>query len=77
MPDDLRVNDCVPEKFTVTLPKLNVLALNDNCAVVAAAPVPLNETDVVLPLVELLLILRLPVSDPLAVGANCTCSVSC
>ena len=76
-PDDVSVNDCVPEEFTATLPKLNVLALNDNCGVEAAAPVPLKETEIVLPLVELLLILRLPVSDPLAVGANFTCSVSC
>jgi hypothetical protein len=38
--------------------------------------VPLNDTAVVLPLVELLLIVRLPVSDPLVVGANFTVSVS-
>jgi hypothetical protein len=76
VPDDVSVNDCVPEEFTVTLPKLNVLALNDNCGVVAAAPVPLKDTTFVLLVDELLLIVRFPVSDPLAVGANCICSVS-
>jgi len=76
VPDDVSVNDCVPEEFTVTLPKLNEAALNDNCGVVAVAPVPLRDTVVVLPLAELLPIVRLPVADPVAVGANFTCSVS-
>jgi hypothetical protein len=52
------------------------VALNDNCGDVAAAPVPLRDTVVVLPLAELLLIVRLPVADPVAAGANFTCSVS-
>jgi hypothetical protein len=69
VPDDVSVNGCVAEEPTATLPKLNVLALNDNCGVVAAVPVPLNDT-VVVPPVELLLIVRLPVADPLTVGAN-------
>jgi hypothetical protein len=69
VPDDVSVNGRVAEEFTVTLPKLNVLALNDNCGVVAAVPVPLNDT-VVPPPVALLLIVRLPVADPLAVGAK-------
>jgi hypothetical protein len=43
--------------------------LTVNCGL-AAVPVPLKDT-VVAPLpVELLLIVRLPVTDPLAVGAN-------
>ena len=29
-PDDLSVNDCVAEEFTVTLPKLSVVALTVN-----------------------------------------------
>jgi hypothetical protein len=78
VPDDESVNDCTPEAFTATLPKLNVLALKVSCGVVVAAvPVPLNDTVFVLPVDELLRIVRLPVSDPLAVGANCTCSVNC
>jgi hypothetical protein len=70
VPDDVSVNGRVAEEPTATLPKLNVLALNDNCGVVAAVPVPLNDTVVVPPPVELLLIVRLPVADPLTVGAN-------
>lgn len=30
-PDDVSVNDCVADEFTVTLPKLNVVALTVNC----------------------------------------------
>jgi len=37
VPDDVRVNDSVAEEFTVTLPKLNELALALNCGVVATA----------------------------------------
>jgi hypothetical protein len=76
VPDDVSVNDCIAEEFTVTLPKLNVLAPNDNCGAVATAPVPSKDTICVLPMDELLLIVRLPVSDPLAVGANRTCNVN-
>lgn len=78
VPDDVSVNDCVPEEFTATLPKLSVVALNDNCGVVAAAaaPVPLKDTVFVLLLDELLLIVSFPVADPVFVGANCTVSVS-
>lgn len=69
VPDEVSVNDCVPAEFTVTLPKLNVVALNVNCGF-AAVPVPPRDTVVVLPLVELLPMVRLPVADPLAVGVN-------
>ena len=61
--------------FTATLPKLSVVALRVNFGLAAAAPVPLNGTTAVLPVVELLLIVRLPVADPVAVGLNWTCSV--
>lgn len=69
VPVDVRVNDCVVAVFNVTLPKLRLVALTVNCGF-AAVPVPLNATAVVLPVAELLLIVRLPVSDPLAIGAN-------
>lgn len=39
-PDDLSVNDCVAEEFTVTLPKLNELALTVNSGLAALAYVP-------------------------------------
>jgi hypothetical protein len=55
--------------FTATLPKLSVVALSVSCEF-AVVPVPLNDTTAVLPVVELLLIVRLPVADPVAVGLN-------
>jgi hypothetical protein len=36
VPDDVRVNDCVVEEFTATLPKLKLVELTVNCGVVAA-----------------------------------------
>ena len=55
VPDDVSVNDCVVAVFTVTLPKLRVVALIVNWGL-AAAPVPLSATIAVTPVVELLLI---------------------
>jgi hypothetical protein len=75
VPEEVSVNDCVAEEFMVTLPKLSVVALSVNFGLTAAAPVPLNDTTAVLPEVELLLIVRLPVADPVAVGLNWTCKV--
>jgi hypothetical protein len=75
VPEEVSVNDCVAEEFTLTLPKLRVVALSVNFELAAAAPVPLNDTTAVLPLVELLLIVRLPVADPVAAGLNWTCKV--
>jgi hypothetical protein len=75
VPDEVSVTDCVAEEFMVTLPKLSVVALSANFGVAAAAPVPLNDTTAVPPELELLLIVRLPVADPVAVGLNWTCKV--
>jgi hypothetical protein len=72
VPEEVSVNDCVAEEFTVTLPKLSVVALSFNFGLAAAAPVPLNDTTAVLPVVELPLIARLPVADPVAAGLNWT-----
>lgn len=69
VPDDVSDKDRIAEEPTVTLPKLSVLALNDNCGVVAAVPVPLNDTVCVPPLLELIIV-TFPVADPLAAGAN-------
>jgi hypothetical protein len=74
VPEEVSVNDCVVEELTATLPKLSVVALNVSCEF-AVVPVPLNDTTAVLPVVELLLIVRLPVADPVAAGLNWTCRV--
>ena len=75
VPDDVSVNDCVVAVFTVTLPKLNVAALTANCGLGAAVLVPLRVTCAVEPVDELLLIVISPLTDPVAVGRNCTCNV--
>jgi hypothetical protein len=74
VPEEVSVNDCEPEALTLTLPQLRVVALSVNVWV-AAVPVPLNETVAVLPVDELLLMVRLPVADPDAVGLNWICMV--
>jgi hypothetical protein len=74
VPEEVSVSDFVPEEFTVTLPKLSVEALSVSREL-AVVPVPLNDTTAVLPAVELLLIVRLPVADPVAAGLNWTCRV--
>ena len=74
VPEEVSVSDSVAEEFTVTLPKLSVVAPGVNCEL-AAVPVPLNDTTAVLPVVELLLIVRLPVADPVAAGLNWSCNV--
>src|SRR5882757_510055 len=72
VPVDVNVNDCVVELFTVTLPKLRLVALTVNCGLAAVVPVPLTATATVLPVDELLLIESCPVAAPIAVGPNCT-----
>ncbi len=54
VPVEVRVKDAVVAVFTVTLPKLRLVALTVNCGL-AAVPVPFSVTEIVLPLVELLL----------------------
>lgn len=55
VPVDVSVSDSVVAVFTVTLPKFSVPALTVNCGF-AAVPVPPSVTEVVVPVVELLLI---------------------
>jgi len=61
--------------FTVTLPKLRVAALTLSCGLGAAVLVPLSATAAVLPVDELLLMANWPLTVPVDVGSNCTCSV--
>jgi hypothetical protein len=75
VPEEESVIACVDEEFTATLPKFKELALRLNCGVVAAAPVPLNDT-VFVPLLDELLIVNLPETDPAVLGANFTVRVS-
>jgi hypothetical protein len=80
VPDDVSVTEPVVEEFTATLPKARVDVLSVNCGVAAAVPAPVRATVTELPpvelavppLVELLLIVRCPVTAPAAVGRNCS-----
>ena len=70
-PVDVSVTDCVVEEFTATLPKLSVVEFTVSCGF-DDVPVPLNDTTAVpvLPVVELVRMVTLPVADPAAVGLN-------
>ena len=70
VPVDVSVTDCVAGEFTVTLPKLKLAVLTDSCGSAATVPVPLRDTTVALPLVELLVMVSCPVAAPVAVGLN-------
>jgi len=76
VPVEVKVTDCVTDVFTVTLPKLRPAALRVNWGLGAAMLVPLRATVAVFPVDELLLIVSWPLLDPVAVGLNCTCSVT-
>ncbi len=76
---EFTVTDAVPEEVSVTVlmefepsatfPNAKVLTLRDNCREV---PLPLRATVAVLPLAELLEIVRLPLARPVTVGVNVT-----
>ena len=76
VPVDVSVNVCVAAVFTVTLPKFKLVALTVNCGFGATVLVPLRATTTVPPLDELLLMVICPLTVPVDVGRNCTCSVS-
>ena len=76
VPVDVSVTGNVVGEFTVTLPNPRLAVLSERIGFGAAVPVPLSETVAVLPLVELLMIVSCPVVAPVAVGLNCTCTVS-
>lgn len=75
VPVDFNVSACDVAVPTGSDANVRVIALNVNCGVAAAVLVPLSETSVVAPLLELLLSFSCPVSDPVVVGANSISSV--
>jgi hypothetical protein len=76
VPVDVNVTDCVVGEPTVTLPKLKLAVLTDNCGLTSAVLVPLKVTAAVPPVEESLLIVISPLAGPVAVGSNWTCSVT-
>jgi hypothetical protein len=76
VPVDVRVRDCVVVVFPVTLPKLKLAALTVSCGLGAAVPIPFRATNTLPSVLELLLIVTWPLSVPVVVGSNCTCSVT-
>ena len=73
VPEEVRISDWVEGVFRFTLPKAREPALTVSCG---AIPVPLRLTVLVLPLVELLEIVIVPLAAPAAVGSKLTCSVA-
>ena len=76
VPDDVRVSGSVELEFTATLPKDSDAMLTVSCGTVDVVPVPVSWIFVVAPLLELLLTVSCPVAVPVAVGSNCTLSVT-
>jgi hypothetical protein len=72
VPVDVSVIVCVVAAFTVTLPKLRLLALIVNWGLGAAMLVPLRATTAVEPVDESLEIVICPLVVPVDVGWNCT-----
>jgi hypothetical protein len=76
VPEEVSVTVIDFAVFTVSLPKLRLDALTVNWGLAAAVPVPLKATLAVPPVIELLLIVSCPVTAPVAVGLNWTCSAN-
>src|SRR3984885_6584693 len=76
VPVEVRVRVSDFGVLTVSLPKLTLDALTVNWGLAAAVPVPLRATVAMPPVVELLLIVRLPAAAPAADGSNCTCRLT-
>ena len=76
VPVEVSVTGCVDGVFSVTLPNARLTALSVNCGLVAAVPVPLRLTTAVLLVDESLWIVNWPEATPVAVGSNCTFSVT-
>jgi hypothetical protein len=76
VPVDVNVKGSVAVVSTVTLPNAKLAALIVNCGLDAAVPVPLRLTTAVLFVDESLWIVTWPAAAPVAVGSNCTFSVT-
>jgi hypothetical protein len=76
VPVEVNVRGSLAGVFTVTLPNVRLAALSVNCGLVTAVPVPLRLTTAVLLVEELLWIVNCPDAVPIAVGSNCTFSVT-
>ena len=76
VPVETSVKDCFIAVFSGMLPKLRLAELIVNCGLAcgldAVVPVPLRTTRVVPPVVELLLIVSCPTTEPAAAGSNCS-----
>jgi hypothetical protein len=75
-PVEVNVRGSLAGVFTVTLPNVRLAALSVNCGLATAVPVPLRLTTAVLLVDELLWIVNWPDAAPVAVGSNCTFSVT-
>jgi hypothetical protein len=76
VPVELSVSDCVAGDPTVTLPNVRLAALRVNCGLGAAVPMPFRFTVAVAFVDESLSTVKVPVTVPAAVGANCTSKVT-
>jgi hypothetical protein len=80
VPVDVNVTGCVDAVFTVTSPNVKSAALIVNWGLDTAGPVsipvPLRLTTAVLLVDELLWIVSRPAAAPVAVGSNCTFTVT-
>jgi hypothetical protein len=76
VPVEVNVTGCVDGVFRVTLPNIRLTALTVNCGLAAAVPVPLRWTTAVLLVDESLWMVNWSDAAPVAVGSNCTFSVT-
>src|SRR5215475_2621104 len=74
VPVEVSVRNCVADVLTVTLPKAMLPGAAANCGFGAAVLVPVNVTTAVPPVDEVLLMVNCPVTAPVTVGLNRTCS---
>jgi hypothetical protein len=76
VPVEVNVMGCVEAVFTVTLPNDRLAELIVNCGLAAAVPVPFRVISAVLLVDESLCTANWPAATPMAVGLNCTVSVT-
>jgi hypothetical protein len=71
VPVEVSVSGCGDVDPTVTSPKVRLAALKDNCGLATGIPVPFRATTAVGFVEELLSIVSVPVTAPVAGGAKC------